>query len=51
MKQMKKHKAILDISAHLVHLDSPAFSKILLQLLSIASLQASIHAIHTKSLD
>jgi hypothetical protein len=48
---MKRHKAILDISAHLVHLDSPIFGKVSMQLPPVARLQASIHAIVTKSLD
>jgi hypothetical protein len=51
MNWMKRHKAALDISAHLVHLDSPTFSKIYLQLPPVARLQASIHTVITKSLD
>jgi hypothetical protein len=51
MNWMKRHKAILDISAHLVHLDSPSFSKISLQLPHVALLQASMHAVVAKSLD
>jgi hypothetical protein len=47
---MKMHKAILDISACLVHLDSPIFSKISLQLPPVARLQASIHDVVAKSL-
>jgi hypothetical protein len=42
---------VLDISAHLVHLDSPIYGKISLQLPPIAHLQASIHATIAKSLD
>jgi hypothetical protein len=51
MKWMKMHQAVLDISAHLVHLDSPTFSKVTLQLPPVACLQASIYAVVAKSLD
>jgi hypothetical protein len=51
MNWMKRHKAALDISARLVHLDSPTFGKIYLHLPLVARLQASIHTIVTKSLD
>jgi hypothetical protein len=45
------HKAILDISIHLVHIDSPVFGKMSLLLPPVAHLQASIHVIVAKSLD
>jgi hypothetical protein len=32
MRWMKMHKALLDISAHLVHLDSPASGKVTLHI-------------------
>jgi hypothetical protein len=48
---MKMHKARLDISAHLVHLDSPIFSKVNLQLPPIAHLHTSIHTIVAESLE
>jgi hypothetical protein len=51
MNWMKMHQAVLDISARLVHLDSPIFGKIPLQLPPVAHLQTSIHAIVAKSLD
>jgi hypothetical protein len=51
MNWMMRHKTVLDISAHLVHLDSLAFRKVSPQLPPIAHLQASIHAIVAKSLD
>jgi hypothetical protein len=51
MNWMKMHKAVLDISTHLVHLDSPIFGKISPQLPPIACLQASIHTVVAKSLD
>jgi hypothetical protein len=46
---MKMHKAVLDISARLVNLDSPIFSKISLQFPPVAHLQASIHVIIAKT--
>jgi hypothetical protein len=51
MNWMKRHKAILDIFAHLIHFDSPIFGKISLQLPPVAHLHASIYTIITKSLD
>jgi hypothetical protein len=47
---MKMHKALLDISARLVHLDSPMNDKVTLHLPIVARLQASIHATVAKSL-
>jgi hypothetical protein len=38
MNWMKMHKVVLDISAHLVHLDSPNFGKISLQFPLVARL-------------
>jgi hypothetical protein len=51
MNWMKRHKAIFDISAGLIHLDSPIFGKVSLQLPPIASLHASIYTVITKSMD
>jgi hypothetical protein len=51
MNWMKIHKAVLDIIAHLVHLDSPIFGKISLQFPPVAHLQSSIHVVVVKSLD
>jgi hypothetical protein len=51
MNWMKRHKVVLDIFAHLVHLDSHNFIKISLQLPLVARLQASIHVVVAKSLD
>jgi hypothetical protein len=48
---MKMHQAVLDISAHLVHLDSPIYCKVSLQLPPIAHLRASVYTIVAKSLD
>jgi hypothetical protein len=51
MNWMKRHKAILDISAGLIHLDSPIFDKVSLQLPPVARLHASIYTVVAKSLD
>jgi hypothetical protein len=48
---MKMHKALLDISARLVHLDSPVFDNVTLQLPPIAHLQTSVHTIVARSLE
>jgi hypothetical protein len=42
---------MLDISAHLVHLDSPIYGKVSLQLSPVACLQASVYAAVAKSLN
>jgi hypothetical protein len=51
MNWMKMHRAVLNISARLVHLDSPIYGKVSLQLPPVARLQASIYTIVAKSLD
>jgi hypothetical protein len=51
MNRVKMHLAMLDICAHLVHLDSPIYGKVSLQLPPIARLQASVYTIVVKSLD
>jgi hypothetical protein len=38
MKWMKMHRVVLDISARLVHLDSPIYGKVSLQLPHVARL-------------
>jgi hypothetical protein len=48
---MKMHRVVLDISAHLVHLNSPIYSKDSLQLPPVAHLQTSIYVAIAKSLD
>jgi hypothetical protein len=48
---MKMHRAMLDIFAHLVHLDSPIYGRISLQLPPVACLQAFIYVVIAKSLD
>jgi hypothetical protein len=44
MRWMKVHKALLDISAHLVHLISPANDTVTLHLPDMPCLQAFVHA-------
>jgi hypothetical protein len=51
MDWMKMHQAVLDISAHLVHLDSPIYGKVSMQLPPVARLRASVYTIVAKSLD
>jgi hypothetical protein len=52
MNWMKMHRVVLDISAHLVHLDSPIYGKVSLHLPPIARLHASsVNADVAKSLD
>jgi hypothetical protein len=48
---MKMHRAVLDIFAHLVHLDSPIYGKVSLQLPPVARLQAFVYTVVAKSLD
>jgi hypothetical protein len=49
MNWMKMYRVVLDISAHLVHLDSTIYGKISLQLPPIALLYATIYAAIAKS--
>jgi hypothetical protein len=51
MNWMKMHQAVLDISACLVHLNSPIYSKVSLQLQPVTHLQASISVVVAKVLD
>jgi hypothetical protein len=51
MRWMKMHKALLDISTHLVHLDSLASGKVTLHLPVVPHLQASVHATIAQSLE
>jgi hypothetical protein len=51
MNWMKMHRVVLDISAHLVHLDSLIYDKVSLQLPPVARLQPSVYAIVAKTLD
>jgi ABC-type siderophore export system fused ATPase/permease subunit len=43
MSWMKWHKATLDISARLVHLNSPVYEKVTLHLPVISRIKASLH--------
>jgi hypothetical protein len=43
MSWMKWHKAVLDISARLVHLNSPVYGKVTLHLPAISRIKASLH--------
>jgi predicted aspartyl protease len=43
MSWMKWHKAVLDISARLVHLNSPVYGKVTLHLLVVSRIKASLH--------
>jgi hypothetical protein len=50
MRWMKMHMTLLDIFAHLVHLDSPMNGKVTLHLPAVVHLHASIHTTIVKSL-
>jgi hypothetical protein len=43
MSWMKWNKAVLDISARLVHLNSPVYGKVTLHLLVVSRIKASLH--------
>jgi hypothetical protein len=43
MRWMKMHKAILDIAARVVYLDSPVYGKVIFHLPAIAHIIASLH--------
>jgi hypothetical protein len=51
MRWIKIHKALLDISTWLVHLDSPVTGKVTLHLSAMAHLQAFVHTTVAKSLE
>jgi hypothetical protein len=51
MNWMKMHRVVLDISARLVHLDSPIYGMVSLQLPPVDRLQTSVYAAIAKSLD
>jgi hypothetical protein len=51
MNWMKMHRVVLDIFARLVHLNSPIYGKVSLQLPPVAHLQAFVYAVIAKSLD
>jgi hypothetical protein len=51
MSWMKRHKAVLDISARLVHLNSPVYGKVTLHLPAISRIKASLHHVVEKRLE
>jgi hypothetical protein len=48
---MKWHKAVLDISARLVHLNSPVYGKVTLHLHAISRIKASLHHVVERRLE
>jgi hypothetical protein len=48
---MKWHKAVLDISASLVHLNSPVYGKVTLHLPAISRIKASLHHVVERRLE
>jgi hypothetical protein len=51
MSWMKWHKGILDISARLVHLNSPIYGKVTLHLPAISRIKASLHHVVERRLE
>jgi hypothetical protein len=51
MSWMKWHKAVLDISARLVHLTSPVYGKVTLHLPTISRIKASLHRVVERRLE
>jgi hypothetical protein len=51
MSWMKWHKAVLDISARLVHLNSPVYRKVTLHLSAISRIKASLHHVVERRLE
>jgi hypothetical protein len=51
MSWMKWHKVILDISARLVHLNSPVYGKVTLHLPVISHIKASLHHVVERRLE
>jgi hypothetical protein len=50
MSLMKLHKVMLDIVAHLVHLNSPVYVKVTLHLSTISHIKGSMHHVVEKRL-
>jgi hypothetical protein len=48
---MKWHKVVLDISARLVHLNSPVYGKVTLHLPVISRIKASLHRVVERRLE
>jgi hypothetical protein len=51
MSWMKWHKAVLDISVRLVHLNSPVYGKVTLHLPAISRIKASLHHVVERRLE
>jgi hypothetical protein len=51
MSWMKRHKAVLDISARLVQLNSPVHGKVTLHLPAISRIKASLHHVVERRLE
>jgi hypothetical protein len=51
MSWMKWHRAVLDISARLVHLNSPVYGKVTLHLPAISRIKASLHHVVERRLE
>jgi hypothetical protein len=51
MSWMKWHKAVLDISAKLVHQNSPVYGKVTLHLPAISHIKASLHHVIERRLE
>jgi hypothetical protein len=51
MSLMKWHKATLDISAQLVHLNSPVYGKVTLHLLAISHIKAYLHHVVERKIE
>jgi hypothetical protein len=51
MSWMKRHKTVLDISARLVHLNSPVYGKVTLHLPAISRIKASLHHVVERRLE
>jgi hypothetical protein len=51
MSWMKWHRAVLDISARLVHLNSPVYEKVTLHLPAISRIKVSLHHVVEKRLE
>jgi hypothetical protein len=51
MSWMKWHKVVLDISARLVHLNSPVYGKVTLHLPAISRIKTSLHHVVERRLD
>jgi hypothetical protein len=51
MNWMKKHKAVLNIAARTVHLETPTHGSVVLQLLSLASIASTLHHTAAQNLE